>query len=130
MDLLHGCCVSACALLVVRFVSIAVEDVEGIDEIALPLRSGFGGLRLIEQLLAAFQIRFCWTTPKLVIEAHGLSPVRHRALGILSFYFLELLARLFISKRVEQSNTALKGLLCWARARNGKRNRAQLLVGV
>src|SRR5215467_1290519 len=70
------------------------------------------------------------TAPQLMKQAHGASPVSHRASRICMRYLLKLIVGLFVGKGVQQRDPAFKRLLHCRRAGCGKRNRAQLFIGI
>jgi hypothetical protein len=67
--------------------------------------------------------------PELVPEAHGDSPVRHGAVGIIGSDLLEFFLRFLVPEGVQQSDAALEGLLHRWRAGDGKDDGAELSGG-
>src|SRR5262249_38327399 len=124
----HGFCVDVQSLVVVGVRS--VENCECANVIPFALRFGFEALSLLNQTCSLLQVRIRGTAPKLMKQAHGASPVSHRASRVCLRYLLKLIVGFLVGKGVEQRDPTLKRLLhCW-RAGCRKRNRAQLFIGI
>ena len=110
-NLLHGLRVGRRALLVIHFAVLAIKSAESFDVIAFALRSCADCASLLKQVPAALQIYSIRPAPKLVIQAHGLSPVGHCALWIVFRNLLELLVRFVVPEGMQQRNASLEWLL-------------------
>src|SRR5438046_8603326 len=110
-DLLHRLRIGRRALLVIHFAVLAIKSAESFDVIAFALRSCADCASLSKQVPAALQICSIRPAPKLMIQAHGLPPVGHRALWIAFLHLLELFVSFVVLLRMQQCNAALEWLL-------------------
>src|SRR3989442_275213 len=128
-DLLHRLRIGRRALLVIHFAVLAIKSAESFDVIAFARSVRANCVSFLQQVPAALQIDSIRPAPKLVIQAHGLSPVGHRALWIAFLHLLELFVSSVVPERMQQCNAALEWLL-HARCTGGrKRNSSQLFSG-
>jgi len=97
----HGIGIGARTLFVIEFVGVGVEDLQRTDVFLLARRGSFQFRGSRKQFCAALQT-FCGRRiPELMIEAHGLAPFGHGALGVSGCNFFEGLLRFFVLEGVE-----------------------------
>ncbi len=77
--------------------------------------------------MAPLQRWFLGPLPNLVEQTHRNAPVGHGAGRVFLGDFGKLLLSLFVSEGMEQSDATLESFLGSGRARDGKRNLAELL---
>ena len=89
-----------------------------------------GGVNLLRPFnffAAFFQFPFVRELPNLVVQAHGLAPMRHGALGLARGHIREGLLRFLVLEGVQQRETFFERGLHVARARRGKIHFAKLV---
>src|SRR5580692_5975149 len=122
----HGLAVHAGSILIVALLA-AVELVHGSDVVTLAIGLGMQRSRGLDLFVPQLDRSCVGLVPELVPDAHGDSPMGHRAFGIVLRDLLEFFLRFLVPERVQQRDTAFEGLLHLRRARYREMYRAQLI---
>ncbi len=121
VDLLHRVGIGLGAGVLVHFVRVGVKSLD-CGDIKPFARGGvlgqlFSGIGFAQATCDDLGIR---RVPQLMPDAHGNSPMRHGAVGIVFGDVEEFLFRFFVPEGVQQRHAALERLLLRCRARNGE----------
>src|SRR6185437_13199827 len=125
----HGVGVGVRALLVIELIGIAVKDGKGVNIFAFGCGFWFEFGGFVQQICTLPEVIFAGPVPELMIERHGLSPVRHGTVRIMLSNSFELVISHFIFEGMQQSHRLLKGLLYLRRAGSGERDAAHGVAG-
>jgi hypothetical protein len=130
VDALHRCGIGRSAVIVIELVGVRVEDGERLDIVSF---ASSGSIQIAgggEKIGAALEIGFGRVFPKLVIKAHGLTPVGHGALLVVLSDGLKFVVGFLVLEGVEKSYPARERVLNGGGARGGERNGFQFFGGV
>ena len=130
MDAVHGLCVGFGALFVIDFSGVGVKDSQRIDVVTLAGGRRIERARFGQQFGAVLEISLRRAIPELVIQAHGLAPVSHRAGGVFFLYFLKLIDGGFVLEGIKKRHAAPKRGLRGGSAGNREGHSAKLLAGI
>jgi hypothetical protein len=97
-----------------------VERVRRVHESLLPRTSWMQLLGLFNLLAAFLQFFLVRKIPELVVQRHGLAPMRHRALRVSRLRLGKRLPRFFILKGVKESEALFEQRLRLWRATGGE----------
>src|ERR1700734_3608536 len=114
----------------VERVDICVKDGKGFDVISFAGARRIQGARFGKQLRAALEIALGRAPPKLVIQAHGLTPVRHGTVRVFLLDFFKLIAGLLVFERIQESYAALKLRLRAGSTRDREGHAAEFFGGI
>ena len=130
VDAVHGLRVGFGALFVIDFSRVGVKDCQRLDVVTLARGRRIKRTRFHQQFRAALEIGLRRAIPELVIQAHRLAPVGHRAARIFFLDFFKLIDGGFVLEGVKERHAALKLRLHRGRTGGRERHSAELFAGV